>query len=76
MAGPNGSYMDGEICNAIEASARLLPLIFDRFRGKSGSIILVISPLTLLMMDQRGRFTHKGLSTDFIATGCGKHKGG
>ena len=74
MAGPNGNYMDQE--NAIEASARLLPLSFDCFRGKSGSIILVISPLTLLMMDQRGRFTHKGLSIDFIATRCGKHKGG
>lgn len=44
----------------------LLPLIFDRLRGKSGSITLVVSPLTSLMMDQRGRFTHKGLSTDFV----------
>ena len=39
----------------------LLSLIFDHLslRGKSGSI-------TLVMMDQRGRFTHKGLSTDFV----------
>ena len=33
----------------------LLPLVFDRILGRSGSIVLCISPLTSLMMEQRGK---------------------
>ena len=31
----------------------LLPLVFDQLLGRSGSIVLCISPLTSLMMGQR-----------------------
>ena len=33
-----------------------LPLVFDHMRGTEGSIALVVSPLTALMMEQRGKF--------------------
>ena len=58
----------------------VLPLVFDKIRGKvekvdslstfvkgtSGSIIVCISPLTSLMMDQRGKYAPKGLSSEFV----------
>ena len=40
----------------------LLPLVFDRILGCSGYIVLCISPLTSLMMEQREKYTVLGLS--------------
>jgi len=34
--------------------------------GSIGSIILVISPLTSIMMDQTAKFSPRGLVTDFV----------
>ena len=43
----------------------LLPLVFDRIREASGSIVICISPLTALMMEQRTKFSMRGLATEF-----------
>ena len=40
----------------------LLPLVFDRILGRSGSIVLCVSPLTSLMMEQRGKYGKLGIS--------------
>ena len=34
--------------------------------GYKGSIAMCISPLTALMMDQRDKFTRRGITTDFV----------
>jgi len=34
--------------------------------GSIGSIVLVISPLTSIMMDQTAKFSPRGLVTDFV----------
>ena len=34
--------------------------------GHKGSIAVCISPLTALMMDQRDKFTRRGITTDFV----------
>ena len=44
----------------------LLPLVFDRIHSRSGSIVLCISPLTSLMMEQRTKFTMLGLRCEFV----------
>ena len=44
----------------------LLPLVFDRMLGRSGSIVVCISPLTSLMMEQRAKYTAKGLCSEFV----------
>ena len=44
----------------------LLPLVFDRMLGRSGSIVLCISPLTSLMMEQQAKFTTLGLCCEFV----------
>ena len=47
----------------------LLPLVFDFLLyggAKSTSIVVCVSPLTALMMDQRSKFTHRGISCEFI----------
>ena len=39
----------------------------DHFiEGTSGSIVLCISPLTSLMMDQREKYAPKGISSEFV----------
>ena len=43
-----------------------LPIIFDRLLTRKGSITVCISPLTSLMIDQRGKFGPLGLSTEFV----------
>ena len=43
----------------------LLPLVFECLRGED-SIVICISPLTSLMMEQRARFSHRGLSAEFV----------
>ena len=42
----------------------LLPLVFDRMRGYVGAIV---SPLTALMMEQRTKFSVRGISTEYIS---------
>ena len=45
----------------------LLPLVFDRLRCRErASIALCVSPLTALMMEQRSKFTVKGISAEFV----------
>ncbi len=41
------------------------PLLPDHV-GTTGSIAVVISPLTSIMMDQTAKFSPRGLSTDFV----------
>ena len=44
----------------------LLPLVFDYLRGEANtSIVICVSPLTSLM-EQRTRFSHRGLSAEFV----------
>ena len=58
----------------------ILPFVFDKIRGMvtnnivrdvvilgtSGSIVLCISPLTAIMMDQVSKYNSRGLETEFI----------
>ena len=47
----------------------LLPLVCmcDYLRGqKNGSIVICVSPLTSLMMEQKAKYTHYGLSVEFV----------
>ena len=44
----------------------LLPVVFDRLRGKSSSIVICVSPLTSLMLDQREKFSQVSLVTEFV----------
>ncbi|XP_065884449.1 uncharacterized protein [Dysidea avara] len=45
----------------------VLPLIFDKLRGcQKESIVLVVSPLTALMMDQKRILSQKGLSVEYV----------
>ena len=41
----------------------LLPLVFDNFLGSQGSIILCVSPLTSLMLEQREKYSTRTLCT-------------
>ena len=43
-----------------------LPFVFDFMLGQSGSIVLCISPLTALMMEQRTKFSAMGLRCEFV----------
>ena len=36
------------------------------FTGRQGSLAVVVSPLTSLMMDQRQKFVPKGLRVEFV----------
>ena len=44
----------------------LLPHVFDHLKQRSGSIVICISPLTSLMMDQKEKFSRAGLETEFV----------
>lgn len=44
----------------------ILPLVFDHLRGHKGSIVICVSPLTSLMMEQRSKFTRQGMVVDFV----------
>ena len=44
----------------------ILPYVFYALRGKEGSIVLCVSPLVSLMIDQRDKFNHIGLSAEYI----------
>ena len=41
----------------------LLPHVFDHLKQRSGSIVICISPLTSLMMDQKEKFSRAGLES-------------
>lgn len=45
----------------------LLPAVFDHLRLSIGaSIVICISPLTALMMEQRDKFTMSGIPTEIV----------
>ena len=45
----------------------LLPWVFDDLRGeKNTSIVVCVSPLTSLMIDQRKKYTPSGLAAEFV----------
>ena len=44
----------------------LLPLVFDNFLGYQGSIILCVSPLTSLMLEQREKYSTRGICCEFV----------
>ena len=45
----------------------ILPLVFDSLRGTTGrSIVICVSPLTALMMDQRRQYAPRGLATEIV----------
>lgn len=43
-----------------------LPLICDRLLDRRGSIVVCVSPLTSLMINQKSKFTRTGISTEFV----------
>ena len=43
----------------------LLPLVYDYLREVKGSIVVCISPLTALMMEQKTKYSHQGLVLEF-----------
>ena len=43
----------------------LLPLVYDYLREVKGSIVVCISPLTALMMEQKTKYRHQGLVLEF-----------
>ena len=46
----------------------LLPWVFDILLGKrNSSIVLCVSPLVSLMIDQRQKYMPRGLSTEFVS---------
>ena len=57
---PTGSGKS--ICYAI------LPLVFDALLGRTGSMCLVVSPLTALMKDQVARFEKQGITAAFCGS--------
>lgn len=45
----------------------MLPFLFDQLRGRSGSsIACIVSPLTALMLEQRGVFSQMELNCEFL----------
>ena len=40
--------------------------MFDNLRGATGSIVICVSPLTSLLLDQRSKFSPRGLSVEFV----------
>ena len=46
----------------------LLPPVFNELRGRDQrrSIVIVVSPLTSLMMEQRQKFTTDGIPAEFV----------
>ena len=49
----------------------MLPFVFDKLHGRSPktSIVVCISPLVTLMQDQKGKFSPKGLSCEYVGEG-------
>ena len=46
----------------------LLPLVFDSLRSSDShkSIVLVVSPLTALMIDQKHKYASLGMAVEFV----------
>ena len=44
----------------------LLPLVFNHLLGSDGSIVICISPLTSLMMEQREKYSAQGICSEFV----------
>ena len=45
----------------------LLPFVYDFLRKRSNrSIVICVSPLTALMLDQRNKYTPRGLKTEIV----------
>ena len=44
----------------------LLPLVFDYCLGHSGSIVVCVSPLTSLMLEQREKYSMRGVCCEFV----------
>ena len=64
-------FMNGNDCFVILPSGYgkslcygILPYVFDALRGKEGSIVLCVSTFVSLMIDQRDKFSHMGLSAE------------
>ena len=51
----------------------LLPFVFDHLRKRTprSSIVVCVSPLVSLMMDQVGKYMTKGLATQFVGEAQG-----
>ena len=49
----------------------LLPTVFDFVRGRppNSSIVLCVSPLISLMVDQKEQYSKRGLAVDFVGSG-------
>ena len=48
------------------ASRIALYCVFDNFLGSQGSIILCVSPLTSLMLEQREKYSTRGICCEFV----------
>lgn len=53
----------------------LLPLVsfYDAVRGRPQSIVLCISPLVSLMVNQKEKFASKGLAVEYVGSGVEAH---
>ncbi|XP_019852358.1 PREDICTED: ATP-dependent DNA helicase Q-like SIM [Amphimedon queenslandica] len=47
----------------------LLPVAFDLFKEQYGSIVICVSPLVSLMMDQKAKFLPMGIVAEFVGEG-------
>ena len=47
----------------------LLHLTLFHFTGKDGSIVICVSPLVSLMMDQKAKFVPMGIVAEFVGVG-------
>uniref|UniRef100_A0A1X7UF77 DNA 3'-5' helicase n=1 Tax=Amphimedon queenslandica TaxID=400682 RepID=A0A1X7UF77_AMPQE len=47
----------------------LLPVAFDLFKEQYGSIVICVSPLVSLMMDQKAKFLLMGIVAEFVGEG-------
>lgn len=52
----------------------VLPLVFDKLRQVTGSIVICVSPLVSLMMDQKAKFTPRGLVAEFVGEAQTDHQ--
>ncbi len=48
------------------ANKEAIQIMYIIFAGSTGNIVVCISPLTALMMDQQAKFAGYGLSTEFV----------
>ena len=53
-------------CKVVIYTFTSMCLNFVFFSGNCGSIVVCISPLTSLMLDQRAQYSPKGLNVEFV----------